>query len=168
MALDFPRRYRTDPAKHLEARTKRSRLHYRRATVEQLENRLLLSLGRQFLKNINRSADTSDAGALTNVNGTLFFTAASGDGATGRELCKSGGTIEGAVLVKEIAPGTHDAFSDGGLVRVGVNVNGTVFFAANNELNGQELWKSDGTEAGTVLVKDTWPGTNWGTPQLLL
>ncbi|MCZ8199853.1 MULTISPECIES: ELWxxDGT repeat protein [unclassified Microcystis] len=34
----------------------------------------------------------------------------------------------------------------------------TLFFTANDSVNGRELWKSDGTEAGTVLVKDIFPG----------
>jgi len=32
-----------------------------------------------------------------------------------------------------------------------------VFFAANDGITGFELWKSDGTAAGTVLVKDINP-----------
>ena len=31
-------------------------------------------------------------------------------------------------------------------------------FLAENAANGKELWKSNGTEAGTVLVKDINPG----------
>ena len=38
------------------------------------------------------------------------------------------------------------------------NVNGTLFFTANDGTHGYELWKSDGTAAGTVLVKDINPG----------
>src|SRR5688500_2615490 len=40
---------------------------------------------------------------LTNVAGTLFFTAV---GAGGRELWKSDGTADGTVRVKDIRPGT--------------------------------------------------------------
>ena len=38
------------------------------------------------------------------------------------------------------------------------NVNGTVFFTADDGASGAELWRSDGTEAGTVLVNDIVPG----------
>ena len=38
------------------------------------------------------------------------------------------------------------------------NVSGTLFFSAYDDDHGTELWKSDGTEAGTKLVKDIRPG----------
>ena len=40
-----------------------------------------------------------------------------------------------------------------------VAFNGLLYFAANDGVNGGELWKSDGTAAGTVLVKDVEPGS---------
>jgi ELWxxDGT repeat protein len=40
------------------------------------------------------------------------------------------------------------------------NVNGTLFFAANTGSVGYELWKSDGTSSGTVLVRD-FATENW-------
>ena len=39
------------------------------------------------------------------------------------------------------------------------NVNGTLYFQANDGINGIELWKSNGTTTGTVLVADINPGT---------
>jgi len=33
-----------------------------------------------------------------------------------------------------------------------------LFFSANDKISGFELWKTDGTEAGTVMVKDINPG----------
>src|SRR5262249_43822488 len=38
------------------------------------------------------------------------------------------------------------------------NLGGTLFFVANDGSDGRELWRSDGTPAGTVLVKDLFPG----------
>src|SRR5207249_954567 len=78
---------------------------------------------------------------LTNVNGTLFFTA------NEQALWKSDGTAAGTVMVSAINPSA-------GLT----NVNGTVFFAANDGVQGTELWQSDGTAAGTVMVMDINPG----------
>ncbi len=34
------------------------------------------------------------------------------------------------------------------------------FFAASNEANGEELWVTDGTIAGTKIVKDIYPGSS--------
>lgn len=36
--------------------------------------------------------------------------------------------------------------------------NGEIYFAATNEENGRELWKSNGTESGTTMVLDINPG----------
>ena len=41
-----------------------------------------------------------------------------------------------------------------------VNVGGTLFFAANDGTDGEELWMSDGTSGGTMLVKDINPGSS--------
>lgn len=45
-----------------------------------------------------------------------------------------------------------------------VTLNGVVYFRANDGVSGDELWKSDGTSAGTVQVKDINPGDNSGNP----
>ncbi len=67
----------------------------------------------------------------------------------GSELWKSDGTSAGTVLVCDIRPGASSA-SPSSLT----DVNGTLYFQANDGTNGSELWKSDGTSAGTVLVRD--------------
>lgn len=38
-----------------------------------------------------------------------------------------------------------------------VDANGLLYFAADDGINGSELWKSDGTPSGTVMVKDINP-----------
>ena len=46
--------------------------------------------------------------------------------------------------------------ADGGYPTELTNVNGVLFFAASNGTKGTELWKSDGTASGTVMLKDIW------------
>ena len=48
-----------------------------------------------------------------------------------------------------------------------VTVGGATYFAANDPANGRELWKSDGTPAGTVMVKDIYPGVTGSGPSNL-
>ena len=45
-----------------------------------------------------------------------------------------------------------------------VNVNGTLFFSANDGIDGTELWKSDGTSAGTLQVSDINAGHSGSYP----
>src|SRR5262249_47015812 len=47
-----------------------------------------------------------------------------------------------------------------GIPSVFTLVGDTVFFTADDGVNGVELWKTDGTPAGTVMVKDLNPGGN--------
>jgi len=54
-----------------------------------------------------------------------------------------------AVMVKDIYPGITSSSPN-----YLTEVNGELYFVANDGKNGAELWKSDGTAAGTVMLKD--------------
>jgi ELWxxDGT repeat protein len=116
-----------------------------------------------LVKDIRPGSTGSEPGRLANLNGTLLFSA--NDGILGEELWKSDGTAEGTVLVKDINPGLESGFSGNFYPWSPAKVNGTLFFAADDGSTGYELWKSDGTAEGTVLVKDINPGSNGSTPK---
>ncbi|HAO52203.1 TPA: hypothetical protein DCQ85_01915, partial [Candidatus Magasanikbacteria bacterium] len=106
------------------------------------------STGTVMVKDINPGSSSvgSDPSRLIDVNGTLFFKALTNS--DGFELWKSDGTSTGTVMVKNINPigNSIGPFADPYFT----NVNGILYFTATDGTNGDELWKSDGTEAGTV------------------
>ncbi len=110
--------------------------------------------GTVLVKDINPVARDSNARALTGVGGRLFFTAE--DGTHGEELWTSNGTRAGTVLVKDINPDTASEYLSAPSSLTGVGAR--LFFAADDGVHGSDLWTSDGTSAGTVLVKDINPG----------
>ncbi len=76
---------------------------------------------------------------------------------TGSELWKTDGSVAGTVLVKDIAPGQRFGYVPYSSYPLGLTVlGGTLYFSASNGLE-RELWKSDGTTAGTTLAVDVYP-----------
>ncbi len=104
----------------------------------------------------------------TGVTRKLYFIASGSGGLngvqeTGRELWKSDGTDAGTVVVKDIRAGAADAI-DGSKPAYLTLMNNMLFFVADDGVNGRELWKSDGTAVGTVMVKDIRSGNLGSDP----
>ena len=155
------------------------------------------------------------AGQLTDVNGTLYFTASERnhvselgtlyfaasrgpDAPVPNELWRSDGTEAGTILLKAVFPGWLTGvkgiayFSDGlklwrsdgteaGTTVVRVNVPGgknnniilpygltavgrTLYFVGFDKRHGRELWRSNGTRAGTTLVRNIHRGSATSDP----
>jgi ELWxxDGT repeat protein len=114
---------------------------------EHLEPRTLLALTPQLLMDINvAQAGVRVGGPIVEMNGTAYFPGRVADGY--HALWQSDGTTEGTYVFREMrthVPHTENHFGD--VVRYSAgfaNVNGTLFFGANDGLTGTELWKSDG------------------------
>ena len=78
---------------------------------------------------------------------------------TGDELWKTDGTVAGTVLVRDILPDVFFGYVPYSSSPSNLTVfNGTLYFSAVRGIQQRELWKSDGTTAGTVLAVDVFPG----------
>jgi ELWxxDGT repeat protein len=91
------------------------------------------------------------------INNLIFFFG--NDGTTGYELWRSDGTNAGTFLVKDINVGTTSGIENlfGAVIPPANNI---FYFIANDGTTGSEIWRSDGTNAGTYLVKDIKVGVN--------
>ncbi|HEU4470751.1 MAG TPA: ELWxxDGT repeat protein, partial [Flavisolibacter sp.] len=106
---------------------------------------------------------------LTAFGNMVLFSAESqfGDGSPGRELWRSDGTSAGTVMVKNINPVPYAVSPavEGGSHPSDIMVAGGIaYFYAFHPDFGRELWKTDGTDAGTVPVLDASPGIQSGIP----
>ena len=109
-------------------------------------------------------ANLLDIQNLTDVNGTAYFFGVPVSSSAGYELWKSNGTLGTTVMVKDIRPGSNGSWPSSTCTTTLRNFNGTLVFTANDGTNGVELWKSDGSAAGTVMIKDLYTGSTSGTP----
>ena len=82
----------------------------------------------------------------------------------------------GTTLVKDIFPGAtyyYNGAPPGSYIPNSsnpanlTNVNGILFFTAEDGIHGPELWQSDGAAAGTIIVADISPGSAGSNPSNL-
>ena len=118
--------------------------------------------GTNILKDIRPGYDPSIYSDLQEkwvLDTLLFFPAY--ETTHSRELWVTNGTTSGTHLLKDINPtgsGSASSSNPEGFTPF----NGKMAFFADDGVHGLELWLSDGTESGTNLVKDVYPGEQAG------
>lgn len=105
--------------------------------------------GTYMIKDINPGLAASDPFSFTPGDSFMYFIATTD--ITGREIWKSDGTESGTKLLKDITPGPDSNSSPTSLITVG----DSLYFIVQKFTGflGVDLYRSDGTEAGTQLVK---------------
>jgi ELWxxDGT repeat protein len=106
---------------------------------------------------------------LHGVNTPLYSTGtstwfAADDGSNGTELWKTNGTAAGTEMVKDIA--NLSGYYNWSKPEAFTQVGSTIYFIAEHGDNYKKLYKTDGTAAGTQLVKDIYPYNNAGITNL--
>ncbi len=115
------------------------------------------------VRDIQPGPASSSPDHLTPLERRLFF--AADDGASGREPWVSDGTEAGTFRLRDIAPGPASSIVSSTYERFAV-VGSTFFFPAADG-DGEELWATDGTPAGTRRVRDVRPGPRGAEPRWL-
>jgi len=105
----------------------------------------------ELVSSYNQGNDLFIAYPMTiTLNGVMYFYGT--DGLTGYELWRTDGTDAGTYLVKDINPGNESSLIVTTTSQYFEELNGFIYFGAAEPINGAELWRSDGTEAGTTMV----------------
>lgn len=112
--------------------------------------------GTSELKDINPGSPSSSPSHLFVANGALYFFAIDGTGTS--HLWRSDGTTAGTQPLGAVAARTSIDRGTAGCDSKGVPMGGSIYFAGSDNVNGTQLWKTDGTAAGTVMV--TSPATS--------
>lgn len=97
------------------------------------------------------------------MNGFLYFSAATP--AAGREPWRTNGTAAGTTLVRDVFPGPTGSNEPDKYEMVDAG-NKILFAASGSAASGVELWRSDGTIAGTVMVKEINAGSLPSNPHM--
>jgi ELWxxDGT repeat protein len=119
------------------------------------------ALGTTFLPGPAIDSTFTTVGSLEPLGGQLLFQAIESPGGA-TELWKSDGSAAGTTRVANLS----NTSVPQGIPNYpqGLAVGGILYFAANDGVHGQELWRTDGTPGGTGLAVDINPGAGSSNP----
>ncbi len=99
------------------------------------------------------------------MNNKIYLNVA--DATAGTELWVTDGTTVGTHIVKNLMADGGGVFGNGNPKAMTV-FNGMLYFSAQDDTHGRELFVSNGTEAGTQLVVDILTGPNSSLPNSII
>ena len=130
--------------------------YYFNVTTKETGNELWVTdgspSGTRMVKDINTGNETSNPGNYFKLGNKYFYSA--NNGINGYEIWVTDGTPSGTRMVKDINTTSQrggDLWWTGTFYKVGSRA----MFVANDNVHGFQLWSTDGTESGTVMVTNT-------------
>lgn len=119
-----------------------------------------LAFSQTLVRDINPGLGASSPYIFATLPGNKTIFSAY-DGVNGIELWVTDGTSPGTKMIKNVNP--SNSTSPSPMYNLGsVVMNGKLYYGFNDGVYGMELWETDGTEAGTKMVKDIYPGSGNG------
>lgn len=124
--------------------------------------------GTKMLKNINESYRSSNPRWLKQALGRVIFaadvtTSVNNQVKTNTKLFISDGTETGTIALCDLSynyPASVDVTNS---IYYGKELNGKYYFSAETDIEEAELWVTDGTPAGTKMLKDIYAATNFAS-----
>ncbi len=115
--------------------------------------------GTTILLDIYPGSGSSFPDEFYEANNLLYFVAT--NAINGTEVWRTDGTSTGTFVLSDVCPGTCNGAPASHYIPMWVRTN-KFYFAVTNPTVGYEMWETDGTTAGTILVTDVNPGSGNG------
>jgi ELWxxDGT repeat protein len=116
----------------------------------------LTESGTHLVRDIVPGSGSSKPHNLLALGNMLLFTAS--DAQHGLEIWRSDGTAAGTSMVRDLTPGPLDGVFDQSSGVAAIAYHGRMYFTGTDGSSGAELWATDGTSTGTVLVSNITSG----------
>lgn len=120
------------------------------------------AVGTKLVHDLNTAYDSWD---LTAGDDFMLFMSKVSSWVSTIRLWRSDGTTTGTRPIEIILP--DGAETEYGSVRQFTVALGSIFFTMEDEVHGREVWSTDGTDGGTQLLMDLYPGSVDSNPDLL-
>ena len=112
----------------------------------------------ELVKDLNPTnvSDRVQMSSVKKIDDTIYFSGFTIE--NGYEPFTTNGTTPGTNLLKDIF--VSDNYFDTSGATNFYKAGNIIYFTAKDNTNGLELWKTNGTAAGTEMIKDITPGNN--------
>jgi ELWxxDGT repeat protein len=120
--------------------------------------------GTYMVKDINPGPESSfPTDRFIIQNNEIYFSAYTTT--HGREIWKTNGSTNGTVMVKDITVGTGSS-NNSAFYKLTHTSNYT-YFITNSAGTAGQFWRTDGTNAGTIMLSDFTPNGNFAVPIII-